>query len=91
MVAVYLFILVTLQTFSNAKTDVCDYACTCIIILNIYFSSVPPSIDGPAEESVMETISNPIAFSCDAAGIPPPSLIWLKNGQPIGRPRSNYQ
>ncbi|XP_061153333.1 hemicentin-1 isoform X4 [Syngnathus typhle] len=48
--------------------------------LNIY---VPPHIDGPAEEKVVETISNPVTFSCDAAGIPPPSLTWLKNGQRI--------
>ncbi|XP_028259472.1 hemicentin-1 [Parambassis ranga] len=48
--------------------------------LNIY---VPPSIDGPAQENVVETISNPVTFSCDATGIPPPSLTWLKNGRPI--------
>ncbi|TMS20257.1 Hemicentin-1, partial [Larimichthys crocea] len=48
--------------------------------LNIY---VPPSIDGPAEESVVETISNPVTFACDATGIPPPSLTWLKNGRLI--------
>ncbi|XP_066533975.1 hemicentin-1 [Hoplias malabaricus] len=48
--------------------------------LNIY---VPPSIDGPAEEHVVETISNPVTFSCDATGIPPPSLTWIKNGRVI--------
>uniref|UniRef100_A0A8C2ZWU4 Hemicentin-1 n=1 Tax=Cyclopterus lumpus TaxID=8103 RepID=A0A8C2ZWU4_CYCLU len=48
--------------------------------LNIY---VPPSIDGPAEERVVETISNPVTFACDATGIPPPGLSWLKNGRPI--------
>ncbi|XP_053178575.1 hemicentin-1 [Scomber japonicus] len=48
--------------------------------LNIY---VPPSIDGPTEERVVETISNPVTFACDATGIPPPSLTWLKNGRPI--------
>ncbi|XP_070817740.1 hemicentin-1 [Chaetodon trifascialis] len=48
--------------------------------LNIY---VPPSIAGPAEESVVETISNPVVFACDATGIPPPSLAWLKNGRLI--------
>lgn len=48
------------------------------------FFLVPPSIDGPAEEKVVETISNPVTFACDAAGIPPPSLAWLKNGRPIG-------
>ncbi|XP_065811778.1 hemicentin-1 [Labrus bergylta] len=53
--------------------------------LNIY---VPPSIDGPAEERVVETISNPVTFACDATGIPPPSLAWLKNGRPIGNSES---
>ncbi|XP_036375886.1 hemicentin-1 [Megalops cyprinoides] len=48
--------------------------------LNIY---VPPTIDGPADEKVLETISNPVTFACDATGIPPPSLTWLKNGRPI--------
>lgn len=46
--------------------------------------SVPPSIDGPAEEHVVETISNPVTFACDATGIPHPSLTWLKNGRVIG-------
>uniref|UniRef100_A0A3Q3ALP3 Hemicentin 1 n=1 Tax=Kryptolebias marmoratus TaxID=37003 RepID=A0A3Q3ALP3_KRYMA len=50
---------------------------------NFHLNIHPPSIDGLAEESVVETISNPVAFSCDAAGIPPPNLIWLKNGHPI--------
>lgn len=49
-------------------------------------SSVPPSISGPAEENVVETISNPVTFACDATGIPPPTLTWLKNGRPIGMP-----
>uniref|UniRef100_A0A3B4E5X1 Hemicentin 1 n=1 Tax=Pygocentrus nattereri TaxID=42514 RepID=A0A3B4E5X1_PYGNA len=48
--------------------------------LNIY---VPPSIDGPTEEHVVETISNPVTFACDATGIPPPNLTWLKNGRVI--------
>uniref|UniRef100_A0A3Q2CT39 Hemicentin-1 n=1 Tax=Cyprinodon variegatus TaxID=28743 RepID=A0A3Q2CT39_CYPVA len=48
--------------------------------LNIH---VPPQIDGSAEESIVETISNPVTFTCDATGIPPPSLTWLKNGHPI--------
>lgn len=48
--------------------------------------SVPPSIDGPAEENVVETISNPVTFACDATGVPPPRLTWLKNGRSIGEP-----
>lgn len=31
-----------------------------------------------------ETLGNPVSFACDATGIPPPSLAWLKNGRPIG-------
>uniref|UniRef100_A0A8B9H722 Hemicentin-1 n=1 Tax=Astyanax mexicanus TaxID=7994 RepID=A0A8B9H722_ASTMX len=34
-------------------------------------------------EHVVETISNPVTFACDATGIPPPSLTWLKNGRVI--------
>ncbi|KAJ7986246.1 hypothetical protein DPEC_G00337960 [Dallia pectoralis] len=47
--------------------------------LNIH---VPPSISGSVE-TVVETISNPVTFACDATGFPPPSLTWLKNGQTI--------
>ncbi|XP_078498867.1 hemicentin-1 [Lissotriton helveticus] len=53
--------------------------------LNVH---VPPSIDGPEEEHVSETISNPVTFTCDAAGIPPPTLTWLKNGHPIDNSNS---
>ncbi|MGH0125472.1 UNVERIFIED_CONTAM: hypothetical protein FKN15_054569 [Acipenser sinensis] len=53
--------------------------------LNVY---VPPSIDGPKDVKVLETISNPVTFSCDATGIPPPTLTWLKNGRPIGNSES---
>ncbi|KAJ1172187.1 hypothetical protein NDU88_004037, partial [Pleurodeles waltl] len=53
--------------------------------LNVY---VPPSIDGPEEVQVSETISNPVTFACDAAGIPPPTLTWLKNSHPIDNSNS---
>ncbi|XP_023810079.1 hemicentin-1 isoform X2 [Oryzias latipes] len=48
--------------------------------LNIH---VPPRIDGSVRESLVEIISNSVSFACDASGIPPPNLSWLKNGQPI--------
>ncbi|XP_075872115.1 hemicentin-1 isoform X2 [Nelusetta ayraudi] len=78
-----------LQIRESEVSDTGQYVCKATNVagqvdknfhLNVY---VPPSIDGPAEESVVETISNPVTFACDATGIPPPSLAWLKNGRPI--------
>ncbi|XP_067452563.1 hemicentin-1 isoform X1 [Thunnus thynnus] len=78
-----------LEIKGSEVSDTGQYVCTATNVagqvdknfhLNIY---VPPSIDGPAEERVVETISNPVTFACDATGIPPPSLTWLKNGRPI--------
>ncbi|KAK3506808.1 hypothetical protein QTP70_028372 [Hemibagrus guttatus] len=80
------------QTLEIKGTEVSDtglYVCKASNIagqvdknfhLNVY---VPPSIDGPAEEHMVETISNPVTFACDASGIPHPSLTWLKNGRVI--------
>ncbi|XP_055020737.1 hemicentin-1 [Boleophthalmus pectinirostris] len=78
-----------LQIKSSEVSDTGQYVCKATNVagqvdknfhLNIY---VPPSIDGPSEETFVETISNPVTFACDASGIPPPSLTWLKNGLPI--------
>lgn len=46
--------------------------------------TVPPSIEGPESEVVVETISNPVTLTCDATGIPPPTIAWMKNLKPIG-------
>lgn len=46
--------------------------------------TVPPSIEGPENKVVVETISNPVTLTCDATGIPPPMIAWLKNHKPIG-------
>ncbi|XP_047673954.1 hemicentin-1 isoform X2 [Tachysurus fulvidraco] len=80
------------QTLEIKETEVSDtglYICKASNVagqvdknfhINIY---VPPSIDGPAVEHVVETISSPVTFACDASGIPHPSLTWLKNGRVI--------
>ncbi|KAM9212162.1 hemicentin-1 [Dugong dugon] len=88
----HLEILVDGQMLHIKKAEVSDtgqYVCRAINVagrddknfhLNVY---VPPSIEGPAEEVVVETISNPVTLTCDATGIPPPTIAWLKNHKPI--------
>ncbi|KAM8931068.1 hemicentin-1 [Pelodytes ibericus] len=53
--------------------------------LNVH---VPPIIQGPLEEYYNGTIHNSVIFSCDAYGIPTPSLKWLKDGNQIGHSNS---
>ncbi|KAJ8794800.1 hypothetical protein J1605_018793, partial [Eschrichtius robustus] len=71
-------------------SDTGQYVCRAINVagrddknfhLNVY---VPPSIEGPEKEVIVETISNPVTLTCDATGIPPPMIAWLKNHKPIG-------
>uniref|UniRef100_A0A8C3J6R6 Hemicentin-1 n=1 Tax=Calidris pygmaea TaxID=425635 RepID=A0A8C3J6R6_9CHAR len=79
----------TLRIKSAEVSDTGQYVCKAINIagrddknfhLNVY---VPPNIEGPEQEFINETVSNPVTFVCDATGIPPPTLVWLKNGKPI--------
>ncbi|XP_027579260.2 hemicentin-1 [Pipra filicauda] len=79
----------TLRIKGAEVSDTGQYTCRAINIagrddknfhLNVY---VPPSIEGPEQELVSESVSNPVTFVCDATGIPPPTLAWLKNGKPI--------
>ncbi|XP_074858281.1 hemicentin-1 isoform X2 [Carettochelys insculpta] len=78
-----------LQIKSAEVSDTGQYVCKAINIagrddknfhLNVY---VPPSIEGPEQDWINKTISNPVTFACDATGIPPPTLIWLRNGKHI--------
>lgn len=80
------------QMLRITKAEVSDtgqYVCRAINVagrddknfhLNVY---VPPSIEGPENEVTVETVSNPVTLTCDATGIPPPSIAWLKNHRPI--------
>ncbi|XP_073903349.1 hemicentin-1 isoform X3 [Castor canadensis] len=80
------------QMLHIKKAEVSDtgqYVCRAINVagrddknfhLNVY---VPPSIEGPEREVVVETISNPVILTCDATGIPPPTIAWRKNHKPI--------
>ncbi|XP_011246353.1 hemicentin-1 isoform X3 [Mus musculus] len=80
------------QTLHIRRAEVSDtgqYVCRAINVagrddknfhLNVY---VPPTIEGPETEVIVETISNPVTLTCDATGIPPPTITWLKNHKPI--------
>ncbi|KAL1775484.1 hemicentin-1 isoform X4 [Sigmodon hispidus] len=70
-------------------SDTGQYVCRAINVagrddknfhLNVY---VPPTIEGPEREVVVEIVSNPVTLTCDATGIPPPIITWLKNHKPI--------
>ncbi|XP_006907796.1 hemicentin-1 isoform X1 [Pteropus alecto] len=88
----HLEILADGQMLHIKKAEVSDtgqYVCRAINVagrddknfhLNVY---VPPSIEGPEKEVVVETISNPVILTCDATGIPPPMITWWKNHRPI--------
>ncbi|XP_077934173.1 hemicentin-1 [Halichoerus grypus] len=88
----HLEILADGQMLHIKKAEVSDtgqYVCRAINVagrddknfhLNVY---VLPSIEGPENEVVVETISNPVTLTCDATGIPPPTIAWLKNHKPI--------
>uniref|UniRef100_A0A8C6QPP1 Hemicentin-1 n=1 Tax=Nannospalax galili TaxID=1026970 RepID=A0A8C6QPP1_NANGA len=92
MASTHVEILTGGQMLHIKKAEVSDtgqYVCRAINVagrddknfhLNVY---VPPSIEGPEREVVMETISNPVTLTCDATGIPPPTVAWLKNHKPI--------
>ncbi|XP_047561044.1 hemicentin-1 isoform X2 [Lutra lutra] len=88
----HLEILADGQMLHIQKAEVSDtgqYVCRAINVagrddknfhLNVYVS---PSIEGPENERVVETVSNPVTLTCDATGIPPPTIAWLKNHKPI--------
>ncbi|XP_061490015.1 hemicentin-1 isoform X5 [Rhineura floridana] len=78
-----------LHITTTEVSDTGQYVCKAINIagrddknfhLNVH---VPPSIEGPELQWINETISNPVTFTCDATGIPPPAITWLKNGKPL--------
>lgn len=47
--------------------------------------SVPPTIIGQTQvpENVSVVVKNPVVLTCEASGMPPPAITWLKDGQPI--------
>ncbi|XP_071783895.2 hemicentin-1 [Centroberyx gerrardi] len=44
---------------------------------------VPPVLDGPLQESLIQTLGSHVTLLCEASGVPVPSITWLKDGTPI--------
>ncbi|MGH0143069.1 UNVERIFIED_CONTAM: hypothetical protein FKN15_022424 [Acipenser sinensis] len=44
---------------------------------------VPPAVDEPFQQRLNRTLGTPITLLCEATGVPPPSITWLKDGTPI--------
>uniref|UniRef100_A0A3P9M5Z2 Hemicentin 1 n=1 Tax=Oryzias latipes TaxID=8090 RepID=A0A3P9M5Z2_ORYLA len=77
-----------LKIKTSEVSDTGQYVCIATNVAgqvdkNFHLNIHPPRIDGSVRESLVEIISNSVSFACDASGIPPPNLSWLKNGQPI--------
>uniref|UniRef100_UPI00398EE55D hemicentin-1-like n=1 Tax=Pristiophorus japonicus TaxID=55135 RepID=UPI00398EE55D len=43
----------------------------------------PPTFEEPLQEVVNQTAGSALVLSCHASGIPPPTITWLKDGEPI--------
>lgn len=51
--------------------------------INVFISTVPPSVVGTNPENLTVVVNNFISLTCEVTGFPPPDLSWLKNGKPI--------
>ncbi|XP_025060802.1 hemicentin-2 [Alligator sinensis] len=44
---------------------------------------VPPSIKNPQQETIDGAAGNLLILTCNAVGMPPPAITWLKDGSPL--------
>lgn len=51
--------------------------------INVFLSTVPPSVIGTNPENLTVVVNYFISLTCEVTGFPPPDLRWLKNGKPI--------
>ncbi|KAJ8379625.1 hypothetical protein SKAU_G00004030 [Synaphobranchus kaupii] len=44
---------------------------------------VPPVLNEPLQEALVQTLGSHITLLCEATGVPAPSITWMKDGAPI--------
>lgn len=59
------------------------FAGTIVGTINVFLSTVPPSVVGANPENLTVVVNNFISLTCEVTGFPPPDLSWLKNGKPL--------
>uniref|UniRef100_A0A5F8HA67 Hemicentin-2 n=1 Tax=Monodelphis domestica TaxID=13616 RepID=A0A5F8HA67_MONDO len=45
---------------------------------------VPPIFENPEKETLSQVAGNPLVLVCDVAGVPAPTVTWLKDRMPVG-------
>lgn len=53
-----------------------------LLFLYLVFHVVPPNIMGE-EQNVSVLISQAVELICQSDAVPPPTLLWLKDGRPL--------
>lgn len=53
-----------------------------LLFLYLVFNVVPPNIVGE-EQNVSVLISQAVELICQSDAVPPPTLLWLKDGRPL--------
>lgn len=52
-------------------------------IFFMFVLTVTPYIVGAREENVTVVVNNFISLSCEATGLPPPTLSWFRDRRPV--------
>lgn len=55
-------------------------------------NAVPPQLPGDLDSltNVTATLQGSLTLLCEAAGVPPPTVQWFREGQPIGPGENTY-
>ena len=70
----------------STDTDLTANAARKLILIRYNFfvaaHTVPPTMSQEHDEYTI-IVNSPVQLSCEVTGLPPPTVAWLKNGQPL--------